>query len=186
MLNLAKTKENTDDTNQIGRQHPLSQQHGQYGPNETDTSRPSSDQFDQPSASPDRSDAPEADNPVNSAREHQQIDLAMLRLAFRSILVERQEGETENDDPPLRDVSCSELNQLVSAVVRLHSGERELFGITSPDDNSADKHNDDRYQYLSHLTTTQLIELCNQEGIDPPPACEDGTETQDNNRTGPT
>ena len=114
----------------------------------------------------------------------QQIDLAMLRLAFRDILAESEDGRDDvRPSPPIRQLSCSELNQLVSAVVRMHGDERELLGIKSPQDS---QDSDDQYEYLEHLSTPALIQLCYKEGINPPPACQTNAQTQDTDTTGQT
>ena len=68
----------------------------------------------------------------------------------------------------IRNVSSAELNQLVSAVIRIHNDERELLGITPPENENND---DEQYKQLEQLSVWQLIELCHKEGINPPDLC---------------
>lgn len=161
-------------------------QHGQFGPTPPDPPIHSAGQSDSEThLSHSRDDAPSLDDAMQQARAHQQIDLAMLRLALRSTLL--QDADPTLDDQPaspqIRQLSCSEFNQLVSAVVRLHSGERELFGIGAAD-NTQDK--DNQYDYLERLSTQQLLDLCRQEGIAPPPTCQAHSEKENSHPTSQT
>jgi hypothetical protein len=110
---------------------------------------------------------------IAEVRKHQQADLARLRDAFRSVI------EVDADKKPA--VTCGELNQLASAVARIHSDERELYGITPPEPLADDTHDED----LSKLTNKELLELCYKEGI--APSCEYDTPTTKtpDPRTGP-
>jgi len=179
---------NDRDEPDLGQSHLSHRQHGQLGPTSPATPTQHAGQCDCPDAkgSPDlKHDEPDLEVNLQQVREHQQIDLAMLRLAFRSILFDNcNPGDDGQPAPsPLRQVSCSELNQLVSAVVRLHGDERELLGIQPPE-NVHD--NDQQYDYLEQLSTPQLIELCYKEGINPPDTCKTLDQTQNTTTTSQT
>ena len=89
----------------------------------------------------------------------------MLRLSFRK-LITPDRSLNHPLESELRDLSCSEFSNLVSAVSRLHDSERETLGIKPPvpiedkDKNEIDK--------LKALALTELIDFCRQEGIMPP------------------
>ncbi len=145
---------------------------------------------------------------IKIARARQQDDLAMLRHAFRCFLLKKQNNDDDNSENKndnandifnndnnnnrfsenynyntnlLRSVSSSELNQLVSAVVRMHDDERELLGINPPDDKDND---DEEYKQLEQLSVSQLIELCYKEGIAPPALCKTQDQKENNDSSG--
>ncbi|MFA5864468.1 MAG: hypothetical protein WC975_07245 [Phycisphaerae bacterium] len=120
---------------------------------------------------------------IRQVRDHQQIDLAMLRLTFRKLLTDEDKSDTDAPALPLKAVSCSEFNSLVSAVVRLHDDEREIFGI-KPLEPKTDTDRQD-YDNLQKLTLKQLIDLCYQEEIIPPDTCKIEIETPDIPGAGP-
>lgn len=112
---------------------------------------------------------------IAAVRKHQQTDLAKLRDAFRSVI----DGDVDAEKKPA--VTCSELNQLASAVARIHTDERELYGITPPEpqeDNTTDED-------LSKLTNQQLLELCFKEGIAPSNQHDSAATKTPDVRTGP-
>lgn len=184
---VPKTKTPIHHHTDVGHPTPSDQQHGQLGPlpPNAPTKADQCDCFGNSFPPDDDTEASRLENHTEQAREHQQIDLAMLRLAFRNILVDNgeQAPEANRNQPQIRDVSCSELNQLVSAVVRLHGDERDLLGIKPPQNT---QENDDPYDYLEQLSTHELIQLCYKEGITPPPACQVDPQAEDRDTTSQT
>ncbi len=141
-------------------------------------------------------DEPSLQEKIRQVRDHQQFDLIMLRLTFLNILKPRdnaENNETADDTappsdivPPLADrppnlakLSCSEFNQIVSAVVRIHDDEREIFNI-KPIEPQFDQERL-QYEHLQKLNFRQLLELCRNEGIAPPDTCQ--TDPQEQNPT---
>ncbi len=151
-----------------------------------------SGQFDCNTQTPELHDGTlDLNRQIKLTRIRQQYDLAMLRHAFRNFLTKNNKYDNEDDEnenknennnkqliDTLRSVSSSELNQLVSAVVRMHDDERELLGIKPPDE----KDNEEQeYKYLEQLSVSQLIELCYKEGIAPPHLCKAQYKEEDSN-----
>ena len=128
MTTAAKAQRVSNDNRRIGRGCPPHQQHGQFGP-QARTGTEASDQGDVSDDLPDQvSDAPTSGAVVKVVREHQYVDLAMLRLAFRDIMRTDEERAKAGEKAtlPLRLLTCTELSHLVSAVTRIHGAEREL------------------------------------------------------------
>jgi len=166
---------------------PPDTQQGQYGPTRR-ALYALADQLDcaHPASSADDPFGPEAHDRI---RSEQQSDLAVLRSLFKKIVARRDaehdtEPKSESADPPDpkakskavpkspqpgNTFTCTELDALVGAVMRMHEGERELHGLKSLSSDPAKKDDDERQ--LDQLSTDQLIDLCRQEGIALPPAC---------------
>ena len=167
-----------------GQPHFSQTQHGQFGP--TPQAHPANaDQCDcQPTMPGSPSDDANLKDTIRQIREHQRSDLAMLRLAFRQFIEPKNpDNQNENTNPTLRDISSSELNQIVSAVVRMHDDERQLLGIKTPDPQTDTDH---EYNHLEKLSTRQLLELCYQEGIAPPSTIQTQTQTENPSGNGQT
>jgi len=180
-----KLKPIQDTDHQIEHTCPPRGQHGQFGPVLPDPPTHPGQRDGVECLPDDTHDAGRDRDAVQAAREHQQVDLAMLRLAFRNILFAGPDHPNveQQPDQQLRELSCSELNQLTSAVVRIHGDERELLGIEAIENQQTGDNHDD---HLELLSTPQLLELCYKEGITPPSACQTETETQDTVTTGET
>jgi hypothetical protein len=165
-------------------------QHGQNDP--TLQAYPANaDQINLSDAQPGRSDD-EADpaDTIRTARQNQKVDLAMLRLSFRNMFTSNedtnsydlpQEIKTKIDHEKISALSCSEINQLVSAVVRFHDDERELLGFKSFDPNTL--HKNDPYQFLESLSVRQLIQFARQNDINIPDSIEARIEKPNPHRT---
>jgi hypothetical protein len=160
-------------------------QHGQPGP--TSPASPASADQDTPQPLSPGSTPPDASlhNRINSVRQEQQADLAMLRLSFRKLILPEDKQDTfdeQNPTNPVRLFTASEFSNLVSAVTRVHTDERETFGIQPPDPTQSDEQSELRR--LESLTLAELFDLCRREGISPPNPCQTPPQTVDPDRDG--
>lgn len=118
---------------------------------------------------------------LDSIISSQQVDLAMLRLAFMQVmgsalkdklrerLRARFQDRLEGKDLILREnISASELSHLASVISKLHSEERNLYVFGQ----SGREYKRDEFSYIETLSTEELIELCRREGIAIPDLCE--------------
>lgn len=169
--------------NDNGQSYPPEPRHGQFGPNPPKTLPTKSDQHDQLLSLPGQIDETNLDETINQVRTHQQNDLAMLRLAFRKFIEVKNQTENFDEAEQKTNLSPSEINQLVSAVVRIHGDEREILGIT-PIEKNEDKYHE--FQHLENLSSRELLELCYKEGITPPSTSQTQTQEEDSYRTGET
>jgi hypothetical protein len=147
----------------------LHSQHGQLD-SLPPASPASTNQFDcqscQPGSFNDDSELPAT---IRNARNHQHVDLTMLRLSFRKLM----SPEHPINHPlaeELPNLSCSEFSNLVSAVVRMHDDERETLGIKPPI--SIEDTDRNEIDQLENLTANELLDICRQEGIVPPDTCQ--------------
>lgn len=157
---------------------PSNTQHGQFGPTLPDA-QPPPDQHDL-TGSPHRQ--PEKFGPSNGQQvrqqveKNQQVDLAMLRHAFRGAFYDQTDDGTLEPRP----LSCSQIHQLVSAVVRLHDAERCVLGLGE----NSESQQENTQQELEALSNDQLIELCAAEGISLPPGVKNRLQETAKIRTG--
>lgn len=111
----------------------------------------------------------------------------MLRLSFRKLILpedKQDDFDEQNANNPVRLFTASEFSNLVSAVTRVHSDERETFGIHPPDQNQSDEQSELRR--LESLTLAELFDLCRREGISPPNPCQTPPKTSDPDCNGQT
>jgi hypothetical protein len=155
-------------------------QHGQPGPTSPATQAIADQDSTQPlSPEEKKTDSSLADR-IRLVRKNQQVDLAMLRLSFRKLILPEEEQDSfdeKHSAHPVRLFTASEFSNLVSAVTRVHTDERETFGIEPPDPNQSNEQNELRK--LESFTLAELFDLCRREGISPPDSCQTPPEEND-------
>jgi hypothetical protein len=169
IMNLASDENDTFSLAPEPDPSTLSPQHGQLD-SPSPASPATADQFDcqsiQPGSFSDDSELPAL---VRKVRNHQQVDLTMLRLSFRKLMTPER-PLNHPLEAELRDFTCSEFSNVVSAVTRIHDDERENLGIKPPV--PTQDHDKNELARLEDLSLPELIDLCRQEGIVPPDTCQ--------------
>lgn len=126
-----------------------------------------------------------ADDPQRIAnlermRDHQRRDLARLRLTLHRMIDDlraRLAKQAEGDDGKQKAVTCSELNQLITATARLHTAERavELMVIPAPKDDPERE----EYEKLEKMSIRELRDYARSQGVDFPDLCIPDGEAED-------